>query len=264
MSYENKSNLFFITVDAETDLIKEGTKVISDIRDEIENKENINIPIVWLIRFQRDWSYYIDNDSTKSFKDSFDGGFDGLGLSKKQLLEYVNRGDEVGWHYHAYNYVHRGDLSHSRRMQILRADLISCSNEINTRHPEFDIQSFRFGWFFIPDYKIYSTLKKIGIKADASINPQLTGRVNAKHEAVYISPITCNIEYINGIKYFPFFKTLLIHDWNLVPHEFGWHNLTKKEAKDTRIKFKNEILDIAVRLKQRNTTFFTYNNVLNN
>ena len=118
------NNHYFITIDAETDVISEGIQIISGIRDEIEKRENIKIPLVWFVRFQRTWDEYVKNDSARYFKNNVAKGFDGFELAKPQLRELCKRGDEIGWHYHAYNYVHQDDLSHATRMEILEAAVI--------------------------------------------------------------------------------------------------------------------------------------------
>ena len=41
------NNHYFITIDAETDVISEGIQVIPEIRDEIERKKDIRIPLIW-------------------------------------------------------------------------------------------------------------------------------------------------------------------------------------------------------------------------
>ncbi|MGH7801686.1 MAG: hypothetical protein ACREOW_13855 [Thermodesulfobacteriota bacterium] len=256
------NNHYFITIDAETDVISESIQVISGIRDEIEKRENIKIPLVWFVRFQRTWDEYVKNDSAEYFKSPVTKGFDGFELAKSQLLRLCKRKDEVGWHYHAYNYVHRDDLSHNIRMKILEADLVSCANEIKARHPYFKIRTFRFGWFFVPDYKIFNTLKEIGIRVDASVNPKKSIKKVAVFRSRYLPPITKSFRKLDGIYFSPFSRTLLIHDWNVVPHEFGWSNLDNCGAIRNQDRFKKNLLSFTVNLKKTSGAFLTYQTFL--
>ena len=121
---------FFLTVDAETGVIAEGIKVISEIRDEVERQLEMKIPIVWFIRFQREWTEYIQNNSVEYFKKPLLNGFNGFEMTQSQLPSLIKRGDEIGWHYHAYNYVERDDLDHSTKLEILKTDLVSCMYSI--------------------------------------------------------------------------------------------------------------------------------------
>jgi hypothetical protein len=257
----NANNRYFITVDAETEVIVEGIQVISGIRDEVERQENIRIPIVWFVRFQRTWTDSVENGSTQYFEGPVTKGFDGFQLAKSQLQGLCQRGDEIAWHYHAYHYVSRDDLSHATKMQVLKADLKSCTNAIKERHPYFSVRAFRFGWFFVPDYEIFDTLKEIGIRADASIHPRGVGRVRS-YAANFLPLLSSPIRRINGIWFFPFSRTQLIHDWTVVPHKFGWDSLDHKGAIRNRDEFKKLLLKTAVRLKKKNGAFYTYQGFL--
>ena len=250
-------NHYFVTVDAESDVILEGIRVISAVRDEVQTTLNIKVPITWFVRFQRTWSEYIHNDCPRYFQDRVQKGFDGFELAKDFLRELRDKGDEVGWHYHAYNYVHRADLTHALRLEILRADLLACARELRARHPDFGIRTFRFGWFFVPDYQIFSTLEEIGIGADASVNPARTGTV-LNFQVKYLPPITRSIKNIDGIDVFPCSNTLLIHDWNVVPHQFDWASLDHEAAGRNRDDFKNTLLGTAMALDGRRGAFLTY------
>ena len=257
----NANNRYFITVDAETEVILEGIQIISAIRDEIEAQENMRIPIVWFVRFQRTWTDSIENDSPRYFEGPITRGFDGFQLAKSQLQELCQRGDEIAWHYHAYHYVSRDDLSDATKMQVLKADLISCANAIKERHPYFRIRAFRFGWLFVPDYEIFDTLKEIGIRADASIDPQRVGRVRS-FAVNYLPPLTSSIRRINGLWVFPFSRTRLIHDWSVVPHKFGWDSLDDQGAVRNRNEFKKHLLQTSIKLKKTNGSFCTYQGFL--
>jgi hypothetical protein len=255
------NNRYFITVDAETEVIVEGIQVISRIRDEIERQENMRIPIIWFVRFQRSWTDSVENDSPQYFEGRVTKGFDGFQLAKSQLQELCQRGDEIGWHYHAYNYVSRDDLSHAAKMQVLKADLVSCANAIKERHPYFRISAVRFGWFFVPDYNIFDTLKEIGIRADASIRPQNIGPVRS-YAVNYLPPLTSSVRRSNGIWLFPFSRTHVMHDWNVVPHNFEWDSLDDQGAVRNRSEFKKLLLETAVKLKKKNGAFDTYQGFL--
>ncbi len=249
------STPYFVTVDAETEVICEGVQTISEIRQEIEEEMGIKIPIVWFVRFQRGWTESVKNDSVEYFEGPLTRFYDGFELATSQFLALQERGDEIAWHYHAYNYVHRCDLAHETRMAILRADLIRCAREMRTRHPYFNIQSFRFGWFFIPDYAIYQTLKEIGLKADASIHPEKRGKV-ANSVADYLPPLVTKIKEIDGMWLFPKMKTFLIHDWNVVPHQLGWTSQNEQSAQLMRTEFM-ETLSRTVAEGKRNRQHFT-------
>ena len=41
---------FFVTVDAETELIPKGIEIISQIRDDLESGYRIKIPLTWFVR----------------------------------------------------------------------------------------------------------------------------------------------------------------------------------------------------------------------
>jgi hypothetical protein len=250
-------NHYFVTVDAESEVILEGVRAISAIRDEVQTRLNVKVPITWFVRFQRTWSESVNNDSPRYFQDRFKRGFDGFELAKQILSELRAQGDEIGWHYHAYNYVHRPDLTHALRIEILKADLLSCARELSARHPDFAIRTFRFGWFFVPDYEIFSTLKEIGIRADASVHPTRTGNV-LNFKAKYLPPITDSIKNIDGLDVFPCSNTLLIHDWNVVPHQFDWASLDHAAAGHNRDDFKNALLAAAAALAGEQGDFLTY------
>jgi hypothetical protein len=109
----------------------------------------------------------------------------------------------------------------------------------------------------VPDYKIFSTLQEIGIRADASVHPARTGNV-LNFKAQYLHPITDSIKNIDGLDVFPCSNTLLIHDWNAVPHQFDWASLDHAGAGHNRDDFKNAILAAAAALDGRKREFLTY------
>jgi hypothetical protein len=224
---------FFVTVDAETDVIDAGVAAIAAIRDEVERREGVEIPIVWFVRFQRHWSESVEGRSAAAFAKPPEEAFDGFALAKERLLELKDRGDEIGWHYHAYNWVQGPKLPDETRREILRADLASCAAELRRRHPEFPVASFRFGWFFVPDYGIYDDLKRLGIKRDASVRPNCSGPV-AGTDRRYLEPLVTVPARIDGLKLFPFERSLLVHDWEVLEHDLGWTRQTEHEAAERR------------------------------
>ena len=249
----------FVTVDAESDVIREGIRTISGLRDKVEAKTRHRIPIVWFVRFQRAWSEYVENESPVYFERQYGDGFDGFALAKRQLLELRGRGDEIGWHYHAYNYVHRDDLSHGTRMRILESDLRSCAEGLRRLHPEFPVRSFRFGWFFVPDYGIFETLRAVGITCDASVRPsRAEGTRVQEFASTYLRPLASEPTVLNGLGLFPFEMTSLIHDWTVVPHDFGWSSATWWHARIQRRRFARELSSAAARLEASGGAFRTY------
>jgi hypothetical protein len=247
-----------MTVDAESDVIREGIRAISGVRDRVEAKAGRRIPIVWLVRFQRAWDEYVNNETPAHFEHPYGGGFDGFALAKNELLELRNRGDEIGWHYHAYNYVHRDDLSHGTRMRILEADLRTCAEAMRRRHPEFVAESFRFGWFFVPDYEIFETLREIGITRDASTGRHPEGAPVHGFQCTYLKPLASNPTELNGLALFPFEMTIAIHDWTVVPHDLGWASSSRPAAWARRRGFERKLAAAAARLAASGGAFHTY------
>lgn len=252
------SSHFFVTVDAETDVIQTGIRVISGIRDQIEAQEKIRIPLVWFVRFQRGWTEYVESDSAEALQGPITKGFDGFALAREELLDLQARGDEIGWHYHAYNYVHRDDLSHAAKLNILQADLTSCARELRRRHPDFPVRSFRFGWFFVPDYTIYDTLKALGIVRDASIRPGRDDQRVGDFSVRYLPALAAEPTAVDGLTLFPFSQTVCLHDWTLVRHDFGWSRLDERGVAAKRREFTTELAATAARLKRGGGAFFTY------
>jgi len=108
-------------------------------------------------------------------------------LTDGQIAEYEERGFLVF-----------PNLVHPHEIEILRADLASCWRELRTRHPDLPIASFRFGWFFVPDYAIYDDLAESGITRDASIDPGSSGRPVASSSASFLSPLVTAPTRIGG------------------------------------------------------------------
>lgn len=252
------SSHFFVTVDAETDVILTGIRVISEIRDQIEVQEKVRIPLVWFVRFQRGWTEYVNADSAEALQEPVTTGFDGFALAREELLDLQARGDEIGWHYHAYNYAHRDDLSHATKLKILQADLTSCGRELRRRHPDFRVRSFRFGWFFVPDYAIYDTLKALDITRDASMRPGRDGQRVGDFSVRYLRPLAAEPTAMDGLTLFPFAQTLCLHDWTLVTHDFSWSRLDDHEVATKRREFTTELAATACRLKRSGGAFHTY------
>lgn len=248
----------FVTIDAETEVIATGVRIISAIREEVEASEGAHIPLVWFVRFQRSWDEYVEGDRADLFEGPITGGYDGFALARGELLDLLDRGDEIGWHYHAYNYVHRSDLSHSTRLEILRTDLASCARELRARHPEFPVASFRFGWFFVPDYAIYDDLARLGISRDASINPSSDGGRVPNSSTPYLRPLADAPTRRGAVSLFPFVHTVLVHDWTVVAHDFGWSRFDEREAATQRDVLAGDLASLAARLKRSGGSFLTY------
>ncbi len=253
---------YFVTVDTETKLLEAGNAAISRIRDEVAEEYGISIPIVWFVRFQRGWQETVSNDSIEFFRGPLGRHFDGYQLAKSQFMAFQARGDEIAWHYHAYNYLQAKHLSHEERIDLLVADLECCGNAFRERHPEFDIQSFRFGWYFIPDYKIFSCLKKLGINADASVNPHKSGEVSSSG-IDFLPPRYSEITVENQLWFFPKIKTISLHDWELVPHDFGWTSQGETDAQKRQIEFKENLSRMTESALRKNARFMTYRDYLN-
>src|SRR5947209_15543478 len=77
---------YIVTIDAETEMIRKGTRIISELRDEVEERVGIRIPLVWFVRFQRSWAEYLANDSADAFEDQPVDGYDGFSLARRELL----------------------------------------------------------------------------------------------------------------------------------------------------------------------------------
>jgi hypothetical protein len=247
----------FVTIDAETDVIQSGIRVITELREQVEAGAGIRIPLTWFVRFQRDWDDYLEAEA-EAFELPVRDAYDGFAMAYDELLDLRNRGDEIGWHYHANNWVYRDDLSHATRLEILRADLASCARELRTRHPEFAVRSFRFGWFFVPDYAIYDLFEALGITRDASIDPGCSGGPVPGSAARYLPPLATAPTRIGDLTLFPRSHTVLLHDWTVVAHDFDWSRADADEAAARRAGFAEELKTIAARLEPDGGEFFTY------
>jgi hypothetical protein len=253
---------FFVTVDAESEVIADGIRTISAIRDRVEREAAVEIPIVWFVRFQRSWTEYVKIDSPPYFSGPVTECFDGFALAAAELRRLRARRDEIGWHYHAYSYVHRDDLSHAHKLAILHADLAACAAEIRRRHGEYAVQSLRFGWFFIPDYDLFATLRASGIRIDASVHPAEEGKQVASFQATYLPPITRSPRAVNGTWFFPFVRTSLLHDWTVVPHDFGWRSQSEPESARNGELFETKLRRRAGELREAGGAFLTYERLL--
>lgn len=250
---------FFVTVDAETEVIADGVETISAIRERVEAQTGVAMPIVWFVRFQRNWGDSVQKESLEFFNGPVDPdrSFDGYALAKQQLLRMQARGDEIAWHYHAYGYVHRDDLDHGTRVALLQADMRACAHDLRRRHPEFSPRSLRFGWWFIPDYSVFPVLAAAGFDIDASIRPDRSGNVS-KFAAKYLAPRTSRIEKIDSTWFFPFGKTLCVHDWNPVSHQFNWRKQDEAESAVQREQLERELTRIALKMRDIGGRCATY------
>lgn len=248
---------FFVTIDAETDVLREGLRVIADLRSELEQEFGATIPLTWFVRFQRSWMDYLANDRPEFFERPPDRVFDGFALALPELHELRDRGDEIAWHYHAYNYIQRVDLDHETRVSILETDLQACWAALQDRHPEFAIESFRFGWFFVPDYRLFGTLERLGITRDASVDP--ARRLLVKSSPVsYLSPITETPARIGPMTCFPFAQTLVVHDWEVASHDLGWSRLDEEGAGVQRVRLRGMLTEALTTMRSAGGRMSTY------
>jgi hypothetical protein len=253
----------FITADVETEAIVEGVQALSAIRNRVERRTRVEIPMTWFVRFQRTWNEYVDIDAPEYFARPLNQSFDGFRLAARQLRRLQARGDEIGWHYHAYNYVHRDELSHPQKVAILRADLAACGTELRQRHPEFSIRTFRWGWFFVPDYDLYAVLRAAGIRVDASIDPALSETTVNGFRAKYLPALTDRPREIAGTWFVPRANTQLVHDYEVVAHDLGWTRQGEPEAAGTRAQWEATLERMAHELRRAGGAFLTYEQALN-
>lgn len=249
----------FATVDAESVCIPGGVEILARMRDEIEQQSGTAIPMVWFVRFQRRWNDEVWKDTPDLFTRPPAEAFDGFELGKDQFMALQDRGDEIGWHYHANNFAYRPELDRATRLEILHTDLRVCAQGLREKHPEFAVGSFRFGWFFVPDYSVYSTLNDVGITCDASIRPD-SGRTLRlpSFEVERLTPLEGLPRVLHGVCVFPFERTILTHDWSVIPHEFEWRTWDAAQAKQGQQKYRKEMLDLARRAQQNRGHITTY------
>jgi hypothetical protein len=253
---------YFITVDAETDVIVEGVRTNCAVRDRIERDQGCRIPILWFVRFQRSWNDSVAHDKREFFLYELGDEYDGYRLPDTILGPLSARGDEIGWHYHAYHYVHRDDLAHDEKIDNIEADLITCANTIRARYPQIPLRSFRWGWWFIPDYRLCATLSDLGFDIDASIDPRLTGTHVAEFNAVYPEPITSEPVCLKGTHFFLYVNTYLTHDYEVIPHDFGWSRKDAHSAETTRNALENDMRTLVRRAQVGNIHLSTYASIV--
>jgi hypothetical protein len=218
------------------------------------------VPLTWFVRFQRTWSDSVAYDRPEAYAEPPAKMFDGFELAADALRAHRDRGDEIGWHYHAYHYVTRDNLDHATRMAILETDLRACWTALRERHPGFAIGSFRFGWFFVPDYRVYDTLRALGITRDASVDPARRGRVQAWN-LHYLEPIAESPSRIGSMACFPFAQTLIVHDWEVVPHDMGWSRLDEGETAARRARLREWLVQTIAATQAAGGTLATYADV---
>lgn len=234
-----------MTVDAESELIPQGLDTIAGIRDEVEQAHGVRLPIVWFLRFQRGWDETLAPNVASDVPAAPHRVFDGFELAGRRLSDLVERGDEVGWHYHAYHYVHRRELDPAVRLAVLAADLRCCAGELRSRHGALKVSSFRFGWLFVPDPQLFATLAEIGIEVDASVDPARAGHPVADFPIQHPPAAAVTPTFLGSLLVYPRFQTLLIHDWTVLPHDLGWSRRDEPEAAAAVDKFRNGLSAIA-------------------
>jgi len=248
----------FISVDAESEVLAEGVATANSIRARVERKCHVRIPLIWFIRFQRTWNEYVEEDAINYFTRPVDKSFDGFALGNRQLLKLQSRGDEIAWHYHAYNYAHREDLSHAHKIAVLRADLLACGVHILRCYPEFEVRTFRFGWSFVPDYSLYRLLRRLRIKIDASVQIESAGKKVKAFNLRYPSPITRFPKKIDGTWFVPLKRAHMVHEYELVAHNLGWTAQDEQQASQKRDDFEEKLLEIARKCRETGATFANY------
>jgi hypothetical protein len=244
---------YFLTVDAETPVIAEGVQAISEIRRKVEREEGIPIPMTWFVRFQRGWDDY--NQPVLPAAAAWFDGFERLGSLARQL---AGEGDEIGWHYHAYHYVAHPDLPHTERITVLQSDLVHCAATMRKRHPDLTIEAFRFGWFFVPDPGVYSTLHAVGITVDASTRPELAGQPVREFGITRPPAIVEDPGIVQQVLCVPYRRTWNWHDWSLVPHDFSWHRMSVQQATRAQSEFRQGLRTIAAKAQAEDGRFTTY------
>lgn len=189
-----------ITVDAESKKIPEGIERISAIRDVLEKKYNTKIPITWFVKY--------------------DNNFDGFDLALDKWLEFEKRDDEIGWHYHAASF--RKEISYDSALNETARDLLTLFPLIKNKY-NFNIESFRFGWFFIPNFSLFNILKASGIKSDASYcdwaidTEYYSGRIKISYDRVINKPqYTNSLFEVPNIVNSKYARVILVHDWTLI------------------------------------------------
>lgn len=257
MNVDRMPSPYFISVDAESDIIAAGVDVIDGIRCKLEERCQTTLPITWFVHMQRRLKHYMKQDDPNFFAESPVEPYDRFELAGEALDSLQKRGDQIGWHYHAYNYVHRPDLSHQRRLEILRQDLKSCAAYLRSRYSRFGVRAFRFGWFFNPDYRSLETLAEVGIDVDASVDAARAGRV-ADFECEYLSPPSPFPGFHQGLLLAPAANSVLIHDWNVLPHDFGWRSASESEARQLREKFAARVEALVERARREGGRLTTY------
>jgi hypothetical protein len=251
------SDHFFVTVDAETEVIAEGIAAITRIRDRVEQDLGMPIPLFLLVRFQRGTTESVEPSDPAAFRAPPQRVFDGFALAGDALLGLAARGDEIGWHYHAYHYVHRDDLDYALKVQCLLADLASCAGELRRRYPEFTPRAFRFGWFFVPDPRAFTLLAELGFDVDASVRPTLSRPVR-RFRAQYPPPLTDRIPRIGATWHFPFERSLLLHDTDMIAHRLSWCEQDEPQAEAARKRFTRRLRQIGSGLRNSGGRFLTY------
>jgi lauroyl/myristoyl acyltransferase len=248
---------YFLTVDAESPVILEGVRQLAATRDEVQRETGTRLPITWFVRFQRRWQDY-RNPKLPALEPSPDAWFDGFELLRPLLSDLSSGGDEFGWHYHAYHYVEHPDLPHETRVAVLQADLIECAEAMRRRHPDLRIESFRFGWFFVPDHCLYRTLAEVGMLVDASARPEYDGRVVEQFGIPHTPAIVRDPGTVAGIFCVPYRRTRLWHDWSLVEHDFSWHRMNGREALGAQTGFRRELRELVAQARAQGGSFTTY------
>lgn len=119
------------------------------------------------------------------------------------------------------------------------------------------MRAFRFGWYFAPDYELYRTLHQTGIRADASNKYQEQERVSI-YQARYLPPVPDLPREVHGVRLFPHRNVLLIHDWNVVPHDMPWHAQGEAESEIARERLRADLRKMAETVARGEGRFATF------
>lgn len=231
---KNNKKFAIFTIDAETEEgIPEGVSYISRLRDKLELEYKIDIPLVWFVKYE----------------ENFDGY--GLDVSLWKCLE--ERGDEIGWHYHAQHYCQRPDLTEKEKLSKYKTDLKKYFPEIKSKYP-FRIKSFRAGWFLLPNFTLLDILNQIGIKIDSSVHLEEQGKeysdtCPSKFKILYEKNIN-EPTMIKGVYEVPkissnnssdLLQFVFTHDWAVIDHCFDWSCPIPKSIKQDNLNLQQRL-----------------------
>jgi hypothetical protein len=80
----------------------------------------------------------------------------------------------------------------------------------------------------------------------------------ASSSASFLRPLVTAPEEFEGLTLFPRSETIVVHDWSVVAHDFGWSRADDRKVFVNRLEFIAELQKIAVQLKRDGGEFLTY------